>query len=942
MGFFIIFFILGTAAIFLTMEQINRTYYKERAELVNREEIIREINDRYNTVFSDIRGYIAFDNPDLRDNALEQQPKIRKLISDFNKLVITDGDKAYGEELLEFTNYYFIEQLPVALELMDSGKKSEISNIANSGTTANIINFQENSRQYLIGINDQLDEKVLQLTQKQRWIQLGLIVFIFTILIVLFRMIRLMLIQIGQPLAEFAYAANEIAKGNEAVIKVDSEREDELGALAVAFKQMIASIQEKEQDLLAHNEELQAQQEELEEALEILRRNEEELGRRNTLINKISTSLDKKEVLESIVINMSGLINADRGMITLIHEDAYAAFGVSTVGVDQYRKYIDNGINERLLKEKKPFSIKREIDVSEKGFHEERGYCYDIFIPVLSSANEVMATMVYSRFGDPFLERYSDEYVSLAKQVGMSLDKINIYERSDKNRRLNQDILNSVNEGIQLIDSEGTIVQVNNQLCQMFECKENLGHLEGLTWTKWTSFMKDFIEDEQGFDEFVTKAKNMLDLSGEYAFTYKKKAENTVVKVYCTALFQGIERVGTIFVHRDITKEFEVDQMKSEFVSTVSHELRTPLASILGFTELILNRELKPEKQKKYLTTIYGEAKRLTALINDFLDLQRMEAGKQTYEKKFIQLGPIIEKVMDAQQVNTTNHELVFENQIENESILGDSAKLEQVFTNLINNAIKYSPDGGKVAIQTYIENENVKIDVTDEGLGIPPDAMEKLFNKFYRVDNSDRRRIGGTGLGLAIVQEIVKSHGGEISVVSQYGIGSTFTVTLPKIGVTSSKLISANGSDSQDKYLILLVEDDQSLAELIQQELEDSGFRVCHTKSGKETIQFLENDVPDAIVLDIMLDEQEIDGWDIMTRMKKEEKYKNIPIIISSALDEKEKGYALGAKEYFIKPYKPSKLSKTIMQTLLKIGKMGQILIPEDANSEGVEEDKE
>ncbi len=161
------------------------------------------------------------------------------------------------------------------------------------------------------------------------------------------------------------------------------------------------------------------------------------------------------------------------------------------------------------------------------------------------------------------------------------------------------------------------------------------------------------------------------------------------------------------------------------------------------------------------MQTIYNEAKRLTALINDFLDIQRMESGKQTYEKKFIDITSILQNVIELQEVNTSLHRINLSVELEETIILGDRNKIEQVFTNLLSNAIKYSPNGGNILIRIYGTKDMVAIDVKDDGLGIPEDALPYLFQQFYRVDNSDRRRIGGTGLGLSIVQEIVKAHDG-------------------------------------------------------------------------------------------------------------------------------------------------------------------------------------
>ena len=165
-------------------------------------------------------------------------------------------------------------------------------------------------------------------------------------------------------------------------------------------------------------------------------------------------------------------------------------------------------------------------------------------------------------------------------------------------------------------------------------------------------------------NEFIDSLNHLIDSAflspeEEHSFIYSMNESDQVIRVYCkTFKNEQNEDVGTLLVHRDITKEYQVAQMKSEFVSTVSHELRTPLASVLGFTELLITKELKPERKAKYLETIYKEAKRLTALINDFLDVQRMESGKQTYEKKFIDISSILQNVIELQAVNISLHKI--------------------------------------------------------------------------------------------------------------------------------------------------------------------------------------------------------------------------------------------------------------------------------------------
>lgn len=943
MGTFIGIFVIGAIVLLLTLRSLIQSYTAENELLEKKEHIAQEMETIYNRSFFDARGYLAYGNPTLKESALAQEEQIRKLEKQFAKIANRNEDRLFLNSIYEFTDYYYVDTLPRIFQLHESNDKEGVIQLGNKQATSRVNHFQEILQSYALKLDNDVENNFKNLLMMQTYSQIVFVIFILLILLVLLRIIRLMLNRIGQPLTQFVKAANDMSEGKETIIKTNMnvDRMDEIGVLSTAFQRMVEKVQEKEQDLLSHNEELKAQQDELktqqrelEDTLGTLRENESKLSNRNKLINSISNSLKKQEVLDSIVENTCKIIDADRGMITMISDHVFSGYGISEKGIVQFFNHWENGLNQRLLSKKKPICLKRQMKPEENGFHSGTFYSYDLYIPILSSDNEVLALMVYSRYSSPFLHENMEEYEALAKSIGISLEKINLYEKSEDERRLNQDILNTVHEGIQLIDQSKSIVKVNDQLNELFGLPKGDSKLVGLKWEEWTCLLRSQVEDDLELLQFLENAisRNSLKLEDEQSFIYRKKENNQVIKIYCEDLFHRDNKFGTVIVHRDITKEFEVDQMKSEFVSTVSHELRTPLASILGFTELILNRDLKKDRQTKYLKTILNETKRLTALINDFLDVQRMESGKQTYEKKFFELLPILEKVIDMQKINLKKHEITLTcNVPDSPYILGDKVKIGQVFTNLISNAIKYSPNGGKVEIFIDKNKNHIEVAVKDQGLGIPHDAFAHLFTKFYRVDNSDRRKIGGTGLGLALVHEIMKAHGGDIKVESDYGVGSTFTVVFPEYeGKEEALLEDEKGKNIGKGYHIMVIEDDISLAQLIIQELRESGFHAVNFKSGRDALQALEKDTPDAIVLDILLEKGDMDGWEVMEIMKKVERYKNIPIIISSALDEKEKGLSLGANDYLIKPYKQSQLSTAIMQTLLNIGKMGQILVPE------------
>lgn len=931
MCFFSLLFLIGCLFLAIGQQKVNDQYAEERAAILEKTFIVRELQGKLENALLDARGYFAFKNPDMKSSALKMDTETKELVEQFKSVSKTDEDTLLAEELTTFHSYYFKEILPQALIYFEEGEVEKVVKISDNGGANQISHIKDSLSSYLGSMTNQLNSKVKELNKNITILELSFLVYIILIMTIIYFIGRIGINKIGKPLSDLSHAANEIAKGNDAQIKVDTKRVDEIGTLSIAFHHMYQSVQEKEQDLMAQNEELIAQQDELhaqqielEEVVETVQSNKESLKRRNELINSISNSLYKDEVLESIIVHLAAILQADRGIILLLKDQAYASYGIVEEGATQFKNHVCKGMLDRLKKEKEPFIITREMLLSEKGYHLEKGFTHDLYIPVYNSDNEISAVMMLSRFSDPFSVFDKAEFIALAKQISISLDKIDLFEQTENDRELNVDILNTLQEGVQVVCDIGEIILVNRKFEEIVgESNENLFY-PGSPWDKWQHHLKAHFTDAEGLLKYIQAS--IKEKQNNAYITFMK--DGRVINIYAEELYRRNKKFGTIFVYRDITKEYEVDKMKSEFVSTVSHELRTPLASILGFTELMINRDLKVEKQKKYLQTIYGEAKRLTSLINDFLDIQRMEAGKQTYEKKYIDLLSIIERVKENLSIHSTGHQIEINQMVEETIVMGDKAKIEQVIENLLSNSIKYSPNGGKIEINLFKENQQLCVAFKDEGLGIPASAMDKLFSKFYRVDNTDRRKIGGTGLGLSIVQEIMNAHDGKVKVESEFGKGSTFTLVFPATH-TSSMLSLKESIENKQLYSVMVIEDDISLGELIVHELKDNGFQVVYYKTGQEAIQMLEKHPTDALVLDIMLEDENLDGWEIMKCMKKSEKLKNIPIIISSALDEKEKGLSLGAMDYLVKPYPPSELSKTIMQTLLKMGKVGQVLIP-------------
>jgi two-component system phosphate regulon sensor histidine kinase PhoR len=259
--------------------------------------------------------------------------------------------------------------------------------------------------------------------------------------------------------------------------------------------------------------------------------------------------------------------------------------------------------------------------------------------------------------------------------------------------------------------------------------------------------------------------------------------QNLVLEVETSVILdEAGEKRGVVAVIRDITRLRQLEQAKSDFVSTVSHELRTPLTSIKAYTATLLREDVhfNEETKKEFLRVIEEETDRLTRLISDLLDVSRIDSGKlelKTREFDFVKLVKIVvEKIQsqaDKHNINLVAPEYPV-------SVDADADKIEQVMLNLLGNAVKYSPSGGEVEVRIKEYSHKVECAIQDQGVGIPKEHLTKIFEKFQRVDNRATRGIGGTGLGLYISKSIVEAHGGTIWAESAPGKGSVFHFTLP------------------------------------------------------------------------------------------------------------------------------------------------------------------
>jgi CheY-like chemotaxis protein/signal transduction histidine kinase len=390
-------------------------------------------------------------------------------------------------------------------------------------------------------------------------------------------------------------------------------------------------------------------------------------------------------------------------------------------------------------------------------------------------------------------------------------------------------------------------------------------------------------------------------------------------------------------VEEERAREIEESaRLKSEFLANFSHEIRTPLNGILGYCDLLLREEgsrLTPHGRRD-LSIIKSNARTLLALINDILDLSKIEAGRAEVIRESVETVPLVEECL------ATVKELLKGKEVETRCQVGpdcvraftDPLKLKQLLLNLLSNGAKFT-DAGELVCTLEADGGTLIVHVEDTGAGIPPDQLPFIFDKFRQVDGSSRRRVGGTGLGLAIVREVVSLLGGTIDVTSALGRGSTFTIRLP--GAVDASTLPVHVATSEEPLplpagtttTVLVVDDDPLIQHLLRGQLEQEGFRVLVAVDGVDGLTMARESRPNVIILDIHL--PKLDGWQVLAELKSDAALVNIPVVILSVEEQRARAFSFGACEYLVKPVEPDRLV-SIVRRAVQPG-AGDVLVVDD-----------
>ena len=491
-------------------------------------------------------------------------------------------------------------------------------------------------------------------------------------------------------------------------------------------------------------------------------------------------------------------------------------------------------------------------------------------------------------------------------------------------------INDSVDEAVVLVSLDQRVLDTNRRFTQLFGVPQERVVGQNLEDIR-TLFDQVFAEAETLYQLALTSARDTSQETSRLVVQNWPKARE--LQLYSTPVRDNQGFLGRLYVFRDVTHEREVDRMKTEFVSLVSHELRTPLTSIKGYTEMVLDGDAGEinEEVEEYLGIVDNNAERLVNLVNDLLDISRIESGRVQLKSEVVELDSIVQTVVISMQHKIKEKDQHLRVEIEPEAIgvIGDKDKLIQVLTNYVSNAHKYTQSGGEIRIEVDKQDGYALVAVVDNGYGITQADQERLFTRFYRVDNSMTREIGGTGLGLSIVKQLIELQGGVVGVESTPGQGSTFYFTVPLAGetvetapgTTSTALKKATGET------ILVVEDDPDIANLIGHHLQKAGYQVNVCHSAEEATKILENELPDLITLDIDLPGEQGDAF--ARQLQSDPLTQDIPILIISIFVDQKTGVQLGS---FVlpKPIDRDQLVATVSD-ILEGSHQGPVVVIDD-----------
>lgn len=525
-----------------------------------------------------------------------------------------------------------------------------------------------------------------------------------------------------------------------------------------------------------------------------------------------------------------------------------------------------------------------------------------------------------------------DEFGRISRTLGMlrdsQIERDRLEAEAEAQRQTIVTAIETIPDGFALYDARQRLVLVNRQYLEIFPFIADL-------MTPGRSFveiMRAQLErgaaETNGLPPEDWLAGVVERHTAESSFAEQRLATGAIIRIAKRRTPDG----GTVAVYTDISdlisrqeelehareEAEEANRAKSTFLASMSHELRTPLNAIIGYSEMLIEdaQDLGEAQFSEDLEKIMVSGRHLLALINDILDLSKIEAGKMEIFVEPFPLGEVLRDVATTVEplVKKNGNRLTLDFALDDDEIVTDKTKLRQNLFNLLSNAAKFTRDGEitlRVARHGGPGHDAFEFAVSDTGIGMNEAQLSRLFQAFVQADSSTTRNYGGTGLGLTITQRFVELMGGTISVESEEGKGSTFRFVIPARPAETPALPEPGETRADGAKTVLVIDDEPRARAAISAMAREAGFEVIEAATGKNGLEMARRSLPDAIVLDVIM--PGLDGWDVMREIKKDPELCAIPVILATVLSDREMGMTLGAVEYLTKPIDPKLLEKTL-----------------------------
>lgn len=717
-------------------------------------------------------------------------------------------------------------------------------------------------------------------------------------------------------------------------------------------RQSWASQQAAKSERKRHEAALRQSEEQLRLALEELQRQNLRSQLFASVALKVRQSLQLEEILQTTVTEVQKLLQADRVVLYRLLGPNGEGKVVTEAVVPDWPSVIDLGITDdcfgsEYLRQYHQGRIYAIADVENSEVHpclveflKQFGVKAKLVVPILLKeklwglliAHQCTSPRHWDSFEIELLRQLGDQ-VSIALTQAQLLEQEILQRqelvRSEAELRTMSTALESAVEGISRLDTQGRYVAVNRAYATMVGYQPE--EMIGMEWS-----LTVHAEDRQNmiaaYQQMLTNGKAEVE-----ARALRKDGsvfDEQVVMVL--AYDQQQQFIGYYCFIKDISDRREIERIKDEFVSVVSHELRTPLTSIRGALGLLASGLLstQPEKGQRMLDIAVNNTDRLVRLINDILDIERIESRKVTMIKQVCDTANLMSQAADTMRVMAEKAGVTLSVSPVSARLWADPDRIIQTLTNLLSNAIKFSPQGATVWLSAEIPPSSspplfqpqILFQVKDQGRGIPADKIETIFERFGQVDASDSRKKGGTGLGLAICRSIVQHHGGRIWVTSTLGEGSTFYFTLPVLGEEKPAVSTAASTDP----LVLVCDDDASIRAVVQTMLEQQGYRAMTVASGQEALKQAMQEQPDVILLNLIM--PGMNGWETLATLKQHSTTQDIPVIIlSGLLPDARDSCQPEVSDWIVKPPNERSLFQALERTLARQNQNVRVLIVED-----------